>query len=123
MVLGLGTDSTTSNFIDMLGEKLGLNELHNNMGVPTSQATAERAKRLMIPLTTLSEHHRLDLTVDGADEVDGDLNLIKGLGRALLREKIVEMHAEQFIVIVDESKVVTRLASRGPLPGEFMAGR
>lgn len=123
MVLGLGTDSTTSNFIDMLGEKLGLNELHNNMGVPTSQATAERAKRLMIPLTTLSEHHRLDLTVDGADEVDGDLNLIKGLGRALLREKIVEMHAEQFIVIVDESKVVTRLGSRGPLPGEFMAGR
>jgi ribose 5-phosphate isomerase A len=120
MVLGLGTDSTTSNIIDMLGEKLGLNELHNNMGVPTSQATAERAKRLGIPLTTLSEHYRLDLAVDGADENDGDLNLIKGLGRALLREKIVEMHAEQFIVIVDESKVVTRLGSRGPLPVEIV---
>lgn len=87
------------------------------MGVPTSEKTADRARSLGIPLGTLSQHPRLDLAVDGADEVDFDLNLIKGLGRALLREKIIEIHAARFLVIVDESKIVTRLG-RGPLPIE-----
>jgi ribose 5-phosphate isomerase A len=115
MVLGLGTGSTTAYFVELLGEQLRAGTLHDIVGVPTSERTAERARPLGIPLATLVDHARLDLVVDGADEVDGDLNLIKGLGRALLREKIVESHADRFVVIVDESKVVQRLG-RGPLP-------
>ena len=83
--------------------------------MPTSEGTADRARALGIPLATLADHARLDLVVDGADEVDNDLNLIKGLGRALLREKIVEIHADRFVVVVDESKMVQRLG-RGPFP-------
>jgi len=120
MVLGLGTGSTTAYFVDGLGELLKQGTLSDIQGVPTSNAAAERAVRAGIPLTTLYEHPRLDLAVDGADEVDVKLNLIKGLGRALLREKIVEMHAERFVVIVDESKFVKRLGSRGPLPVEIV---
>lgn len=119
MVLGLGTGSTTAYFIDLLGQELQKGELEGICGVPTSEGTVARARALGIPLTTLTEHPRLDLAVDGADEVDPDLNLIKGLGRALLREKIVEMHADRLLVIVDESKVVTRLG-RGPLPVEIV---
>jgi ribose 5-phosphate isomerase A len=120
MVLGLGTGSTTAHFVEMLGERLKAGALQNIVGVPTSEKTAAQARDLGIPLTTLAEHSRLDLAVDGADEVDPDLNLIKGLGRALLREKIVEMHADRFLVIVDESKLVSRLGSRGPLPVEIV---
>jgi ribose 5-phosphate isomerase A len=119
MLLGLGTGSTTAYFIDMLGERLKAGTLRDIMGVPTSQETATRARASGIPLTTLGDHPRLDLAVDGADEVDPDLNLIKGLGRALLREKIVEIHTERFLVIVDESKLVPRLGTRGPLPVEI----
>ena len=115
MVLGLGTGSTTAYFLELLGEQLRAGTLHDIVGVPTSERTAERARSLGIPLAPLAEYERLDLVVDGADEVDGDLNLIKGLGHALLREKIVESHADRFLVIVDESKVVQRLG-RGPLP-------
>jgi ribose 5-phosphate isomerase A len=119
MVLGLGSGSTTAYFVELLGEQLRSGILHNIVGVPTSEQTAERARSLGIPLATLADHARLDLVVDGADEVDGDLNLIKGLGRALLREKIVESHADRFVVIVDESKVVRRLG-RGPLPVDLV---
>jgi ribose 5-phosphate isomerase A len=119
MVLGLGTGSTTGYFLDMLGEQLRNGELHDVVGVPTSEGTAARARALGIPLVTLGDQPRLDLAVDGADEVDLDLNLIKGLGRALLREKIVEIHADQFLVVVDESKLVRRLG-RGPLPVEIV---
>ena len=119
MVLGLGTGSTTACFIELLGEQLRAGALHDIVGVPTSERTAERARSLDIPLATLAEHARLDLVMDGADEVDGDLNLIKGLGRALLREKIVESHADRFVVIVDESKLVQRLG-RGPLPVDLV---
>lgn len=119
MVLGLGSGSTARCFIDLLGEKLQAGALRDIVGVPTSQQTADRARALGIPLTTLAEHPHLDLAVDGADEVDPDLNLIKGLGRALLREKIVEIHAVRFLVIVDESKLVSRLG-RGPLPVEIV---
>jgi len=120
MVLGLGTGSTTAFFVDILGEKYRGGELANIMGVPTSERTAEQARQYGIPLTTLAQHPQLDLAVDGADEVDGDLNLIKGLGKALLREKIVEIHAERLIIIVDQSKVVSRLGTRGPLPIEVV---
>lgn len=119
MVLGLGTGSTNAFFLDMLGEQLRTGALRDITGIPTSEGTAERARELGIPLATLADHAHLDLAVDGADEADSDLNVIKGLGRALLREKIVEIHADRFVVVVDESKVVERLG-RGPLPVEIL---
>jgi ribose 5-phosphate isomerase A len=119
MVLGLGTGSTNAYFLDMLGEQLRIGALRDITGIPTSEGTAKRACELGIPLATLADHARLDLAVDGADEADSDLNVIKGLGRALLREKIVEIHADRFVVVVDESKVVERLG-RGPLPVEIL---
>ena len=115
MVLGLGSGSTHAYFLELLGERVRAGALTGIVGVPTSQATAGRARALGIPLATLANHARLDLVVDGADEVDGDLNLIKGLGRAMLREKIVEIHADRFVVVVDESKLVPRLG-HGPFP-------
>jgi ribose 5-phosphate isomerase A len=120
MILGLGSGSTAAIFVALLGAQLRSGALSDVIGVPTSSRTAVQAKSLGIPLTTLAEHPHLDLAVDGADEVDPDLNLIKGLGRALLREKIIECHAERFLVIVDESKLVSRLGSRGPLPVELV---
>ncbi|MGB7116210.1 MAG: ribose-5-phosphate isomerase RpiA [Anaerolineales bacterium] len=120
MMIGLGTGSTTRFFIDMLGEEIQKGSLSGIQAVPTSDATAEQARLLGIPLTTLSENSQLDLAVDGADEVDPKLNLIKGLGGALLREKVVEIHARKFIVVVDESKIVPRLGVRGPLPVEII---
>ncbi|MGB9641494.1 MAG: ribose-5-phosphate isomerase RpiA [Anaerolineales bacterium] len=120
MKLGLGTGSTTRYFVDMLGAKIKSGEIENIIGVPTSESTASQARALKIPLGSLSDIEELDLAVDGADEVDPQLNLIKGLGRALLREKIVESHAREFIVIVDESKLVKRLGTRGALPVEIV---
>ncbi len=120
MVLGLGSGSTTAIFIDLLGERLKAGALQDIVGVATSERTVAQARALGIPLSTLADHPQLDLAVDGADEVDPNLNLIKGLGRALLREKIVEIHAERFLVIVDESKLVPRLGCRGPLPVEIV---
>ncbi len=119
MILGLGSGRTMGYFIDLLGECLQSGVLHDICAVPTSEATAERARRLDIPLTSLAEHPELDLAVDGADEVDPALNLIKGLGRALLREKIVEIHAHRFVVVVEDGKLVPVLG-RGPLPVEIV---
>jgi len=118
MILGLGSGSTTAYFVAMLAGALRSGDLRDIVGLPTSERTAEQARALGIPLTTLADHARLDLAVDGADEVDPNLNLIKGLGRALLREKIVEIHAARFLVVVDESKQVERLG-RSPLPVEI----
>ncbi len=120
MVLGLGSGSTAIRFVDLLAERLKTGTLHGIVAVPTSEATARHAGALGIPLSTLDEHDRLDLDVDGADEVDPDLNLIKGLGRALLREKILAVHADRFLVIVDESKMVMRLGTHVPLPVEIL---
>ncbi len=125
IVLGLGTGSTTKYFIEMLAGKIRSGELRDIAGVPTSERIAQLARSLGIPLISLSELSpeigipELDLAVDGADEIDPDLNLIKGLGRALLREKIVESHAKRFIIIADESKLVSNLG-RGPLPIEVV---
>ncbi len=124
MVLGLGSGTTSAHFITMLADKLRSGELDDIKGVATSDSVARLAQEKGIPLVSLSELSpegaipSLDLAVDGADEVDPQLNLIKGLGRALLREKIVESHAEQFVVIVDDSKLVNRLG-KGPLPIEI----
>src|SRR3954462_12776693 len=117
MKLGLGTGSTAKHFVELLGEKVagGLRVI----GVPTSEATRKDAIRCGVPLTTLEEIDHLDLTVDGADEVDGALNLIKGGGGALLREKIVAAASDRMIVIADESKWVASLG-RCPLPVEVI---
>jgi ribose 5-phosphate isomerase A len=117
MKLGLGTGSTAKHFVELLGERVraGLNVV----GVPTSEATRADAARCGITLTTLDEIDRLDLTVDGADEIDHALNLIKGGGGALLREKIVAAASDRMIVIADESKWVTTLG-RFPLPVEVI---
>jgi len=119
MILGLGSGSTTAIFVELLGKRLQQGDCRNIMAVPTSKATAAQARALSIPLTTLTRHPLLDLAVDGADEVDPRLNLIKGLGRALLREKIVESRARHLVIIVDASKLVPRLG-RGPLPVEIV---
>jgi ribose 5-phosphate isomerase A len=115
MRLGLGTGSTARPFVEMIGEKVraGL----QIVAVPTSEATRELAAQVGIPLTTLDETPELDLTVDGADEIDPALTLIKGGGGALLREKIVASASERMIVIADESKWVPILG-RFPLPIE-----
>ena len=120
MILGLGTGSTTRCFINMLGGEIQKGFLQGIQAIPTSETTAEQARLLGIPLTTLSENPQIDIAVDGADEVDPKLNLIKGLGGALLREKVVETHARRFIVVVDQSKIVLRLGVRGPLPVEII---
>ncbi len=121
MVLGLGTGSTILHFLDALAERLHEGEIADVTGVPTSVRTADRCAELGIPLTTLSQCPTLDLAVDGADEVDPELRLIKGLGGALLREKMVAQAARRFIVIADDSKRVRRLGTRSPLPIEVVA--
>jgi ribose 5-phosphate isomerase A len=117
MKLGLGTGSTAKHFVELLGEKVraGMKVI----GVPTSEATRSDAERCGVPLTTLDEVDRLDLTIDGADEIDGALNLIKGGGGALLREKIVAAASDRMIVIADDSKWVEPLG-RFPLPIEVV---
>lgn len=117
MKLGLGTGSTARHFVDLLGERVrgGLKVV----GVPTSEVTREQAIQCGIPLTTLDETPRLDLTIDGADEVDPALDLIKGGGGALLREKIVAAASDRMTVIADVTKWVDALG-RYPLPIEVM---
>lgn len=119
MVVGLGSGSTSAEFVKLLGKKIESGELKDIIGVPTSEATAGLAVECGIVLSTLNEHNEIDLAVDGADEVDPSRDLIKGLGRALLREKITEIHAKRFIVIVDETKLVSRLGEKCPLPVEI----
>ena len=117
MKLGLGTGSTAKHFVELLGMRVrdGLNVI----GVPTSEATGTDAIRCGIALTTLDDIDRLDLTVDGADEIDPSLNAIKGGGGALLREKIVATASDRMIVIADDSKWVEVLG-RFPLPVEVV---
>ncbi|MGI8724987.1 MAG: ribose-5-phosphate isomerase RpiA [Methyloceanibacter sp.] len=117
MRLGLGTGSTAARFVDALGERVG--QGLKVLCVPTSEATRAQAERLGIPLTTLKDTPQLDLTVDGADEIDDQLRLIKGGGGALLREKIVATASNQMVVIADESKVVATLGAF-PLPIEVV---
>lgn len=117
MQLGLGTGSTAKHFVELLGERVaaGLKVI----GVPTSEATRSDAERCGVKLTTLDEIDRLDLTIDGADEIDPELNLIKGGGGALLREKIVAAASDRMIVIADDSKWVPSLG-KFPLPVEVI---
>ena len=117
MTLGLGTGSTAAHFVDLVGRKV--KEGLKLRCVPTSEATRAQAERLGIPLITLDQQPYLDLTVDGADELDGDLRLIKGGGGALLREKVVAFTSAKFYCIVDEAKLVDKLYAF-PLPLEVI---
>src|SRR5690606_23382049 len=101
-----------------IADRRARGELRGIVGIPTSEDTRRRAAELGIPLGTLEEHAEIDLTIDGADEVDPALRLVKGVGRALLREKIVAAASAAFVVIVDGSKLVDRLGTRAPLPVE-----
>ena len=118
MVIGLGTGSTAMWALKRLAERLSTGAITKVCGVPSSLDTADSAARLGIPLTDLAHHPLLDLTIDGADEVDPDLNLIKGGGGALLREKVLAQASRRNIIIVDESKLSSHLGSRHSLPVE-----
>lgn len=119
MVIGLGTGSTAAFLIQALAQRLHAG-LHIVGAVPTSQATARLASSLAIPLVSLENYPLLDLAIDGADEIDPQLNLIKGAGGALLREKIVATAARRFVVISDTSKLVPRLGTHFALPVEVV---
>lgn len=120
MVLGLGTGSTARHILEVLAERLRDGSLRGLLGVPTSRATELHALELGFPLVTLEEEPRIDLTLDGADEVAPDLQLIKGLGGALLWEKIVASASEEVVIVVDETKLVDRLGEKAPLPVEVV---
>src|SRR6201988_5061588 len=117
MIVGLGTGSTAAFVVEGLGARVakGLKVV----GIPTSERTAAQARRLGISIATFAEHQRLDLTIDGADEVQlGTLDLIKGLGGALLREKIVAAASARLVIVVDQDKLVERLGAHTPVPVE-----
>jgi ribose 5-phosphate isomerase A len=118
-IVGLGSGSTALRAVSMLGQRVshGLRII----GIPTSEQTEREARRLGIPLSTLAEHDQIDVTVDGADEVAvGSLNLLKGRGGALLRERIIASVTEQLIIVVDETKLVDCLGVHGPVAVEVV---
>jgi len=120
MIVGLGTGSTTAYTIEYLGERIKSGELKDIKGVPTSFQAEVLAKQYGVPLTTLDEVDHIDIAIDGADEVDPNLNLIKGGGAAHTREKVVDYFAEKFIVVVDSSKLVDKLGSTFKVPVEVI---
>jgi ribose 5-phosphate isomerase A len=119
-VVGLGTGSTTAYAIEYIGERLKNGEISNIVGVPTSFQAEVLAKKYGIPLTTLDAIDRIDVAIDGADEVDPQKNLIKGGGAAHTREKVVDALAKEFIVVVDSGKLVDKLGSTFLLPVEVI---
>ena len=117
-VVGLGTGRAATAFVRALGMRV-----HAGLrirGIPTSQVTTDLARELGIPLTTFQQVDTIDVAVDGADEVDPQLNLIKGYGGALVREKIVAAAAKRFVILVGTGKLVTNLGERGKLPVEVV---
>lgn len=118
MTIGLGTGSTAECFLQALADALQAGRLRQVRGIPTSRQSQRRAIELGIPLVSLDQYPRPDVTIDGADEIDPELNLIKGLGGALLREKIVAQNSRQLIIIADATKVVGKLGTKVPLPVE-----
>ena len=119
-IVGLGTGSTTAYALQFIGERLKTGELRNVLGIPTSFQAEVLAQQYGIPLTTLDVVERIDIAIDGADEVDPQKNLIKGGGAAHTREKIVDVLAEVFLVVVDSSKLVQSLGSTFLLPVEVI---
>ncbi|HTA69273.1 MAG TPA: ribose-5-phosphate isomerase RpiA [Bryobacteraceae bacterium] len=119
MIVGLGSGSTAALAVGALGKRV--QEGLRITGIPTSERTASQARALEIPLATLADYSQIDVTIDGADEVaTGSLDLIKGLGGALLREKIVADASKRLVIVVDETKIVHRLGERGPVPVEVV---
>ncbi|AHF79451.1 ribose-5-phosphate isomerase RpiA [Thermococcus paralvinellae] len=120
MIVGLGTGSTTAYFIKMLGKMIMNEELFDVYGLPTSYQARILALESGVPVVSLDEVDAIDIAVDGADEVDPHLNLIKGRGAALTMEKIIEYRAGTFLVLVDESKLVEYLGQKMPVPIEVI---
>lgn len=118
MTVGLGSGSTATLFIHELGQAVRAGTLRDLVGIPTSQESERLARSVGIEVADFSERERCDLTVDGADEIDDRLDCIKGLGGALLREKLVAQNSKKLIIIVDHSKRVKKLGTKGPLPIE-----
>ncbi len=119
MVVGLGTGSTIQHAVERLGERCKKEELEI-IGIPTSEKTRTQAEELGIPISSLDEHQVIDITIDGADEVNPQLDLIKGGGGALLREKIVAYHSKEVIIVADPSKMVDILGVKFELPVEII---
>jgi ribose 5-phosphate isomerase A len=120
MVVGLGTGSTAAFAVMRIAERLKSRDLKNIVGIPTSIRTEKLARELEIPLCGLDAQPAIDVTIDGADEVDEELNLIKGGGGALLREKVVAQASRRNIIVIDESKLSLRLGTRWALPVEVI---
>jgi ribose 5-phosphate isomerase A len=120
MVVGLGTGSTADFFLVALGNAIKSGTLSGIRGVPTSKQSEKRAQEVGIPLVTLAECATVDVTIDGADEIAPNLDLIKGLGGALLREKIVAQNSKQLVIIADSTKRVEVLGTKAPLPVEVV---
>ncbi len=120
MIVGLGTGSTVYYALKKIGELLKDGKLNNIKGIPSSVQTEKLAIEFGIPITDFDAHQKIDLTIDGADEVDSEMNLIKGGGGALLREKILAQASEYFIVIVDSSKISYNLGTNWALPIEVI---
>jgi ribose 5-phosphate isomerase A len=120
MVVGLGSGSTAGFAVQRIAARIKAGDLKNIVGIPSSTNTERLAKELGIPLTGFDEHQQIDINIDGADEIDPDLNLIKGGGGALLREKVVAQASRQNIIIVDESKFSPRLGSNWAVPIEVI---
>lgn len=119
MIVGLGSGSTASIAIRLIGEMVQ-KEGMRILGIPTSKESEELGRSVGIPIGELKAHPNVDITIDGADEVDPELNLIKGLGGALVREKIVATSSNLEIIVVDESKLVERLGQKAPVPVEIV---
>ncbi|MCL4326227.1 MAG: ribose-5-phosphate isomerase RpiA [Candidatus Thermoplasmatota archaeon] len=119
MVIGLGSGTTASIFIKLVGEFIRDNRI-DVIGVATSTASYDLAKNIGIPMQALEDTTDIDITFDGADEVDPELNLIKGKGGALFREKIVALMSDRLVIMVDDSKIVHRLGEKGILPVEVI---
>lgn len=120
MVIGLGSGSTAIWALRRIAELYQQGALHDIIGIPTSNIIEQEARARGIPLTTLDNHPIIDVTIDGADEVDPQLNVIKGGGGALLREKIVAQASEREIIVVDESKLSEHLGTRWAVPVEVI---
>ena len=120
MVLGLGTGSTVRHLVELLGEAVRAGRLRDLVAVPTSVRTETQARAVGIELVGLGDRPRIDLTIDGADEVSPELDLIKGMGGALLREKMVAQASDRFVIIADAGKLVDRLGTSSPLPVEVV---
>ncbi len=120
MIVGLGSGSTAIFATRRIAERIHRGELADIVAIPTSLATEAAAIELGIPLTTLAEHPRIDITIDGADEVDPAFNLIKGGGGAHLREKIVAQATERLVIVADDSKLVDQLGASWALPVEVI---